>query len=167
MGEFGILPERGVELINGEIIEISPIGSRHAARVNKLTALLSSILGTKHILSIQNPVVLNEHSEPEPDITILKYRDDYYDQELPKAEDVLLLIEVADSTTGYDRNIKLPLYAEHGIFEFWLINIEKQRIEAYSHPEGNDYKFRELHTHGGIINAKSIELELKVNDILS
>lgn len=166
MGEYGILPEHGVELINGEIIEMSPIGSLHSSRVNKLNALLAQILGKSVIISIQNSVVLSNFSEPEPDIAILEYRADYYATALPTAEDVKLIIEVAHSSFSYDRKVKLPLYAESGISELWIINLEKEEIEIYWEPAGNNYRFRELLRPGDVLKAKGLNLELDVSEVL-
>lgn len=167
MGEYGILPERGIELINGEIIEMSPIGSLHLSRVNKLNALLTQILGQSIIVSVQNPVVLSDFSEPEPDLTLLTFRDDYYAAALPTAKDVQLIIEVANSSFRYDRKVKLPLYAESGIPELWIINLEKEEIQVYWEPAGKNYRFRELLSAGDVLKAKVLNLELNVSDILT
>jgi len=144
MGEAGILPEKGIELINGEIIEMSPIGSRHAAMVDKTSNLLTHLLFRKAIIRVQNPIGINPISEPEPDIAILKYQSDFYKNKHPQPEDVLLVIEIADTTTTYDREVKLPLYAEAGIREYWLVNLKKEQIEVHTEPLGNDYQSRKL-----------------------
>jgi Uma2 family endonuclease len=167
MAEVGILQERGLELIDGEIIKMTPIGSRHLSCVNLLNEILSEKLGRKVIISIQNPVRLNEYTEPEPDISILKRTEDRYANQLPSAEDVLLVIEVADSSVDYDRNVKLPLYAESGIPEYWLINLDQKEIEAYRKPLGNAYRFRELLRPGDAIKAREMELEIPVEEVFS
>ncbi len=123
MGEVGILREQGIELINGEIVEMSPVGSKHAKVVKQLNRLLNKLLGEKYIISVQDPIVASDFSAPEPDVAVLKYRVDFYGQEHPHGEDVLLVIEVADSSVDYDRTVKLPIYAQSGIREYWLVNL--------------------------------------------
>lgn len=166
MAEVGILQDRGIELINGEIIEMSPIGSRHASLVDKLGNLLSHLLFGKMITRVQNPIVVSDLSEPEPDLTILKYRDDFYADHHPRPDEVLLIIEVADTSVAYDRQVKLPIYASAGIPEFWLINLEQNEIEAYWQPHGDAYRFRELLRPGDVLKARHFELSLPVRDIL-
>lgn len=165
MAEVGILQERGLELINGEIIKMTPIGSRHLSCVNLLNEILVEKLGRKVIVSVQNPVRLNEYNEPEPDISILERTEDRYASQLPTAEDVMLVIEVADSSIDYDRDVKLPIYAENGIPEYWLINLNQKEIEAYREPAGNAYRFRELLRPGDLIKAQSVDLEIPVKNI--
>lgn len=118
MAAAGVLSEDDrVELIEGEIIEMNPIGSRHAACVGRLTKLLERQAGDRVIVWVQNPVQVNDYSEPLPDVTLLKPRDDFYAQANPQPADVLLIIEVADSSVDYDHEIKTPLYARAGIPE--------------------------------------------------
>ncbi len=166
MGEVGILREQGIELINGEIVEMSPVGSKHLACVNKLNAILSALIGVKAIVSVQNPIIAGDHSAPEPDISILKYRKDFYASGVPHAQDVLLVIEVADSSVDYDRTVKLPIYAQSGIPEYWLVNLEKDEIEAYWEPAGAGYRFRELLRVGDVLKARSLEFEVEVGGVL-
>jgi Uma2 family endonuclease len=165
MAKAGILAERGLELINGEIIEMSPIGSKHAKYVNILSRLLGNLLGEEFIISSQNPFIANDRSEPEPDFAILRFRDDYYEDELPHGQDVLLIIEVADSSISYDRNVKLPLYAASGVPECWIIDVLKKEIHVYWQAEENAYRFRELARLGNTIEAKNIDLKLAVVDV--
>ena len=140
MAEVGILsPELRVELIGGEIIDMAPIGSRHAATINRLTHLFGRACGEQAIVAVQNPVLLGADSEPQPDLALLRPRDDFYAAHHPGPEDVLLIVEVADTTLGYDRNVKLPLYARHGISETWLIDLEAQTVTSYSKPGGDRY----------------------------
>ena len=139
MADAGIFTEdQSIELINGEIFDMPPIGSFHAGFVTRLSRVLINKIADQAIVTIQNPIYLNEFSEPEPDIAILKARADDYMQSLPTAADVLLLIEVADSSLHYDRTIKLPQYASHQIPEVWLFNLKEQRLDIYQQPE-NDY----------------------------
>jgi len=165
MAEVGILPERGVELINGEIIEKSPKGSRHVKTVTKLNRLLGKRVGNEAIISIHNPIIASNYSEPEPDIAILKNRTDFYENELPHSEDVLLIIEVADTSFYYDSTIKFPLYASSGIPECWIIDLGKKEIHRYWVPNGNAYRFSELVQIEEEISAQYFNLKLSVGAI--
>ena len=138
MGEAGILHEDDrVELIEGEIVEMAAIGTRHFSCVNRLTRLLVMNVDDAAVVSVQNPVRLNEHTEPQPDVTVIRPRD--YTESLPEPEDVLLLIEVSDSTLAYDRGVKLPLYARSGIREVWIVDLPGETIERYTDPSGDGY----------------------------
>src|SRR5215213_9412762 len=133
MGQFGIFSEDDrVELVRGEIIEMSPIGERHAASVNVLDEIVRERLKRTVTVSVQNPIQLDDYSEPQPDIAVLKRRDDFYRHAHPRPEDVLVVIEVSDSTLDLDRTVKLPLYAAAGIPEAWVVNLPEERIEVYS-----------------------------------
>src|SRR5215470_3510676 len=135
----GILSEDDrVELIQGEIIKMSPIGSRHAACVKRLNSILSKSLD-RVVISVQDPVALNDYSEPQPDIALLKPRDDFYAGSLPTADDVLLIIEVADASLEYDGTVKLALYAESRIPEAWLAALPGDLVEAHSNPINGTY----------------------------
>ena len=141
MGAAGVLKEDDrIELIEGEMIEMAPIGSRHMAKVNWLARLLSLCVGDQAILSVQNPIALPPHNEPQPDFTLLKPRADYYEGKLPGAEDILLVIEVSDTTLVYDRDSKMPIYARHGIVEAWLVDIQAQTVSIYQEPGKNGYR---------------------------
>ncbi len=140
MGEFGILtPEHRVELIDGDVIDMSPIGSGHVSVVADLTMLIAPRVAGSVIVSVQSPVRLGLHNEPQPDLVVLRPRHDRYRAALPKAEDVILLVEVADTPVAYDRGIKLPLYARHGIQEVWIINLPAKKIEIYRQPHSTGY----------------------------
>jgi Uma2 family endonuclease len=140
MAEVGILTEHDrVELIEGQIIEMVPIGSEHAGKVNNLTYLLVTTLGTRAVVSVQNPVRLSNILEPEPDFAVLKPRPDRYAGGHPTAADVLLLIEVADSSLNYDRIVKARLYARHGVPELWVVDIKARRITVHRNPIGDAY----------------------------
>jgi Uma2 family endonuclease len=139
MGEAGILHEDDrVELIEGEIVEMAAIGTRHFSCVNRLNRMLVMGVGDAAVVSVQNPVRLNEHTEPQPDITVIRPRD--YTESLPVPEDVLLLVEVSDTTLAYDRNVKLPLYARASIGEVWIVNLPARIIERYTDPSGAGYR---------------------------
>ena len=141
MGETGVLsPHDRVELIEGEIIDMAPIGSRHAAYVRKLTKLLSIAVGENAQVSVQNPIQLGTNSEPEPDLALLRPQMDFYIDQHPSAVDVLLVVEVADTSQRYDREVKLPLYAQHGIPEVWIVDAEGKRISIYRSPIADRYE---------------------------
>ena len=140
MGETGVLaPEARVELIEGEIFDMAPIGSRHLSIVNRLNRMFVFALGEQAIVQVQGPVLMGEHSEPEPDLTVLRPRADYYRETAPGAADVLLIVEVSDSTQRYDRRVKVPLYARHGVPEVWVIDLENRLVHFYRRPSGNAY----------------------------
>ena len=140
MAETGILrPGDRVELIDGEIIDRAPIGSRHAAAVKRIAQALSLSLGDRAIVSVQDPIRLDPYSEPQPDIALLRPREDFYAGAHPGPGDVLLLVEVADSTLRFDRDTKLPLYARHGIPEVWLVDIENAQFTIHRDPQAHGY----------------------------
>ena len=143
MAEANILTEEDrVELIAGQIVAMSPIGSRHAACVKRLNLLLGKMIGDSMLLGVQDPIALDAYSEPEPDLVLLRPRADFYAAAHPAAGDVLLAIEVADTSASYDREVKVPLYAQAGIPEVWLIDLQQDRIEVYARPQGNAYQQR-------------------------
>ena len=167
MAETGILSEDDrVELIEGEIIEMSPIGSFHAACVDRFT---ESIVGLRLniIVRVQSSIQLDEYSQPQPDLALLRRRDDFYSASLPRPADVLLVIEVADSTLQYDRFVKLPASARAGIPEAWLANLPQDRIEMYTEPVDGAYTVIKHATRGEVLQSSSIdELRLSIDDIL-
>lgn len=141
MFDNGILREDSrVELINGEIIDTPPIDSHHAGVVNRINNILNTKFANIAIVGIQNPVTLDDASEPQPDISILKLNDNFYFSAHPKPADVYLLIEVAESTTHFDRTVKLPLYAQANISEAWLIDLNKSIIVLYRDPLNGIYQ---------------------------
>src|SRR5436305_8187270 len=157
MAAAGVFSEDDrVELIEGEIVEMNPIGSRHAACVGRLTKLLERLAGDEAIVWVQNPVQVSDYSEPLPDVALLKRRDDFYAQANPRPSDVLLIIEVADSSVEYDRDIKMPLYARAGIPEVWLVNLPKETVEIYTRPLEGEYREIRLVKRGETLSAKSI-----------
>lgn len=167
MAEVGILTEEDrVELINGEIIKMSPIGSKHAACVSRLTALLIRALGDMWIVFPQNPIHLSNDSEPEPDIAVLEFKEDYYASELPKPNDVIFVAEVSDTTLAYDREIKLPLYAAAGIPVYWIIDLEARVIEVYEQPKVDTYAKRSIFQPSEKVILPKVKVSLLVEDIL-
>jgi len=141
IGEARVLrPNDRVELIAGEMIEMAPIGTRHLAKVNRLSRILSLAVGKDAIVSTQNPIALPPHDEPQPDIALLKPRADDYEKLLPAAKDVLLIVEVADSTLDYDRDVKIPIYARHGIAEVWLLDIQGSALLVHRGAGSKGYR---------------------------
>lgn len=142
MVEAGILQEDDrVELLQGEIVDMPPIGPGHASGVNRLlNAFLPLQMDRKAIIGVQNPIHLGEHSEPQPDLALLKPRPDFYAQGHPTPHDVLLLIEVMENSAGYDREVKVPLYARFDIPETWLVDVERGLIEVYRVPSPEGYR---------------------------
>ena len=140
MAESKILaPGQRVELIEGEIVDIAPIGRRHMACVDRLNQ--DFILGLGHwaIVRVRGPLRLHDYSEPEPDLVILRPRPDFYAEGHPGPEDTLLVIEVADTTERYDRQVKVPLYARAGIPEVWLVDLVARIVTAYRQPHAGAY----------------------------
>jgi Uncharacterized protein conserved in cyanobacteria len=168
MADAGVFPIGArIELIEGEVIEMSPIGNRHAGCVNRLGMLLSRAVGDFAIVAVQNPVRLNDFSEPEPDIALLKPRDDYYSNAHPTPADVLLIVEVSDTTVAYDRRVKLPLYARAGIPETWLMVLPKDIIEVHSQPVNGKYqKVQRLKRGRTLVSPTAPGLSFKVDDLL-
>jgi len=141
MAEVGLLArDARVELIEGEIINMAPIGSRHAGTVDQLANLLKGAVGTQAIVAVQRPLRLGIRSELEPDILILKPRPDFYKHSHPIPADVLLLVEVSNSSLRYDRDIKVPLYAKYGVPEIWLIDLGNNHLHIFCEPKGESYQ---------------------------
>lgn len=140
MDEAGFFaPDIRVELIEGEVIDMPAIGTRHASTVNRLTRLLTTAFGDTAIVAVQNPVRLGDYSEPQPDLLLLRPRTDFYASAHPTPADVLLLIEVADSSARYDREIKVPLYARHGVVEVWIVDLDARQVRFFRSPQGDTY----------------------------
>lgn len=157
MGEAGIFhPDSRLELLEGEIYEMSPIGSSHAACVKALSFLLNQLFGGTLLVSTQDPIRLDDFSEPQPDIALLRWRDDFYRHAHPTPADVLLVIEVADTTVESDRRVKVPLYARAAIKEVWLVNLPAEQIEIYAEPAGDAYQIIKQVKRGEEARAHSI-----------
>ena len=168
MGEAGIFRQDArLELIEGEIIEMSPIGSPHAACVKYLSGLLNRLFGGTLIVGVQDPVRLNDFSEPQPDVSLLRWRDDFYRAAHPAPADVLLLIEVADTTVVKDKTLKIPLYARAGIAEAWLVNIPEEKVEIYSDAADGAYRRAEVFGHRAEARSHTVEgLAVNVGELL-
>lgn len=168
MGEAGIFhPDDRLELLEGVIYELSPIGSPHAACVDFLITLLTELAHRRFIARGQNPIRLDDFSEPQPDVALLRWRDDFYRRAHPTPKDVLLVIEVADSTVESDRSYKMPLYAKAGIPEAWLVNLPDETIELYAEPAGGIYQVSKSFRRGEEAQAYGLaDLRVNIADIL-
>jgi Uma2 family endonuclease len=166
--EMGVFePEERLELWEGEFVEMSPIGKRHAGCVDALSEIIREFVGRNAIVRTQNPIVLNDFSEPQPDIALLRRREDYYRSVSATAADVLLTIEVADTTVKYDRNVKFPKYAASGIPEAWLVDLENDRVEIHSQPSESGYAVVKILQRGEIVESTVLkEIRIPVKDIL-
>jgi Uma2 family endonuclease len=155
MLEAGILHEDDrLELIDGQLLTMAPIGDPHIACINRLNYELNKRLITQDIddvrVSVQNPVRIDAHNEPEPDVVLTTALDGG-----PRPDDVLLLVEVAASSLAYDRTLKLPLYAEAGIPEVWIVNLEEQQVEVHRAPSGSAYRTRHLAAPGDRLTVEA------------
>ena len=140
LADIGIISENDrIELLDGDLIVMPPIGDWHAASVNRFTNSLPLLLQGRAIVCVQNPMRLDDNSEPQPDIMLLRWRDDFYGGGHPGPANVLLLIEIADTSVDYDRSAKLPAYARAGISEVWIATRQDSRIEAYTEPAEGEY----------------------------
>lgn len=141
MAEAGVFGEHDrLELLDGEIVQTTPIGSRHAACVMRLNEWLSQVVRSAALVSVQGPLVLDEGTELYPDIALLRRRPDFYSQSHPSPGDVLLVVEVADTTAEYDRRVKVPRYARVGIPEVWVVDLRARAIDVYDRPMAGEYR---------------------------
>jgi len=168
MGATGILSEdERVELLDGELYEMTPIGDGHIGGVIGLDYFLNLRLAGRAFVSAQNPIQLNDYSEPEPDIAILRLRADNYRTGKARPEDILMLAEVSESSLEYDRYTKLPRYALSGIAEVWIVNLIDQVIEVYCDPQGQNYTTHTIHQRGETIHPLAFpDVSIKVEEIL-
>ncbi len=168
LAQIGVLSEDDrVELIEGEIIPMTPIGNRHASCVMRLIELIMTKLERKVIINPQNPLRLNRYNEPQPDITILKRDPNFYENKTPDAGDTHIVIEIADSSIQHDRKTKRALYAKRGIPEYWLVNLTNNTIEVYTQPEQNTYKTQITYHRGDNIQSTIWpDLILDVDEII-
>ncbi len=174
--EFDQMCEAGIfrqddrlELIEGEIIEMSPIGKRHATAVRRLNNLLTRRLGEDEALvDAQNPVVLGDLSEPQPDLALLRPSPVYYADEHPGAGDILLLIEVSDTSLAYDREVKVPTYARHGVPEVWIVDVTGAVVEVYRRPAAGGYaRVERLDDPEAVVSPRLLpQLRLSVRSVV-
>jgi Uma2 family endonuclease len=168
MAAAGIFAEDDrVELIDGEVRVMSPIGPRHAAIVKRLNALLSRQVAATAIVSVQDPIQLTDYTEPQPDIAVLRRREDFYAHAHPLSADVLLVVEVAETSLEYDREEKVPRYAQAWIPEVWLIDVERETVTQYTQPDGRGYRGEQtLQRNHVVVSVTMNHLQLAIDDIL-
>jgi Uma2 family endonuclease len=156
MAEVGLLaPDARVELIEGEIIEMPPIGSRHAAAVNQLAEILHTAVGKRAIVQCQGPIQLCDLTELQPDFALLARRDDFYRTQHPATADVLLAIEVSDTTAHYDLHTKMSQYTTYGIRELWVIDVRGQ-LHVFRNPTGGAYNDVQPPNNSGVISLAAL-----------
>lgn len=167
MGTSNIFDDERVELVEGEVVTMAPKGSRHSACVTRLTQLLVSRVEESFLVRVQEPLILSEMTEFEPDVATVRSRADFYSGAHPSAKDTLLVIEVAESSLTYDREIKLPLYARAGVPEAWLVDLKAQLVSVHSTPSAQGYELvEEMHPGEGVESASVTHLRLKIDEIL-
>lgn len=168
MAKAGILHEDDrVELLDGEVVEMAPIASRHMYCVNNLSEHFTILVSGRAVVSVQNPVRLSRHSEPQPDLLLLRYREDEYESRHPDPDDVLLVVEVADTTVASDRRVKLPKYAAAGIPEAWLVNLPRHSIEVHREPRDVRYQQVTVYRRGETITPLTLpNITISVDAIL-
>jgi len=168
MAKAGILGEADrVELIDGELIAMTPIGKDHANRVRNLNRLFSRRVGDAAIVDIQNPIVIGDDGEPQPDVALLRPRADFYGSAHPAPADVLLLIEVADSTLSYDRDTKMPLYARGGVPEAWIVDLQHDALLVFRDPTPAGYRMLLTLRRGERVSLVAFpDWDLSVEEIL-
>lgn len=168
MAEAGILREDDrVELIEGEIVAMSPIGREHAACVRKLTRVLARLLGDRTQISVQNPVTIPDWTQPNPDVALLVPRADYYADAHPTPRQVQVIIEVADTTLAYDTQVKAALYAGARVREMWVIDLKARRLVVHAQPQGKRYARVQSYSEGEHITSRRFPgIRFAVNDLL-
>ena len=168
MAKAGILArEERVELIDGEIIVMAPIGDDHLASVDIGNRFLVRAVGDRAIVRVQGSIRLDERTQPQPDFALLKDRDDFYRSGAPGPDDVLLLIEVSYSSLSYDRNVKQRLYARFGIVESWIVNLRDGTIEVYTDPVEGEYTATRVFRSGETVSPATFpDIDLSVSDII-
>jgi Uma2 family endonuclease len=168
MAEAGILEygER-VELIEGEIVEMSPIGDRHAIAVIRALMIFARGVGDRAVVSVQNPTNIDRYNEPQPDLILMRPREGFYGTSKPSPEDALLLIEVSDSSLRFDRNVKLPIYARSGFREVWIMDLKANSIQVHREPSGDAYSFVETLDRNQTISPQAFpEFVINVSDLI-
>lgn len=168
MAEAGILGDDDqVELIEGEVVVMSPIGSRHAGCLNRLNELLVSAARGRVTVAPQNPLRLDDSSEPQPDIALLRWRSDGYASRHPGPQDTLLVLELADSSLDYDRGAKLGLYARNGVAEVWVVDLRADTVETYRSPGPDGYAESSTHSGSDVLAVPGLDLEIEASRIIS
>ena len=167
MAEAGILaPDERVELLDGDVILVPPHGTPHFSTVLRMGQTLTLRLGERTCVSVQLPVIVSDRSEPEPDIAILGKREDFYASGIPRTPDVLAIIEVADSSLGVDAGKKLKIYAEAGVPEYWIVDVNRGAVVVHRDPSGAGYDSVQTHYRGGRVSFAAFADETFIVDEL-
>ena len=160
-------PDVRVELVDGEIRQMAPIHPPHASIVKRLNSLLAVQLKGIAVVGVQDPIQLDDYNEPQPDVTVLRFRNDYYASQHPTPADVLLTIEVADTSLSYDRDEKMPRYGRAGIPESWLVDVQSGTITVFTEPHAGGYGQQRVLSRGQDIVSESVEgLRLQIDEAL-
>lgn len=164
-GFFG--EDERIELIAGELVTMPPISSGHSGHVKRLNRVLAKKLGERAIVGVQDPIRLDDESEPQPDFSILKPRADDYTESHPTPSDVFWLIEVAETSVDYDRKTKARLYARAGIAELWVVDLRAQQIEVFREPSAQEYRAHQIFTRGDEVRPLAFpDIVISVGEIL-
>lgn len=168
MGEAGIYTEDDrVELIEGEVLTMAAVGKRHMACVKRLARIFSRLPEEDLIFSVQDPIRMNDLSDPQPDLALLRFREDYYEGRNLTASDTLLIVEVSDSTLTFDREVKLPLYARAGIPEAWIVDLNTDTVWVFSQPEEGECRSIQTYRRGDTVASATLpDLGLRMEEIL-
>ena len=168
MAAAGILRQDDrVELVDGRVVAMTPIGPRHAGCVKEITRLLYRLLGEAVILGVQDPLTLGEGSEPQPDVLVLSRSPAGYRRRHPGPDDVLLLIEVSDDSLEYDRGTKVPLYARAGIADVWIVDLDGDRIEVYRDAGPGGYRDVRVVSRGETLSPSAFpDVAVSVAEVL-
>lgn len=168
MAETGVFREDDrLELVDGEIVQMTPIGSRHAGCVARLNEWFGQHVRHLAIVNVQNPLVLGGRTEFYPDLALLKRRADFYSESHPEPADVLLVVEVADTTGEYDREVKVPRYARAGVPEVWVVDVRERAIDVYRQPSGDEYREQRRLGPAESLSIPGVgEQRLAVSDVL-
>jgi len=165
MAEVGLLPpDARVELIEGGIVDMAPIGSRHAAAVDLLAERFMRAVAGAAIVRIQGPIRLGRSSEPQPDLAVLRLRTDRYANSHPTAADVLLLVEVSDTTLQFDRDVKSALYARHSVPELWIVDLSHSELQIFREPQREGYADRSV-TTAGLVQIPSLDIAVDLAEL--
>jgi Uma2 family endonuclease len=168
MAEVGLLaPDARVELIEGEVMDMAPIGKLHAGKVDWVAELLTDAVRKQFIVAVQRPIGLASDTELQPDVALLKRRPDFYCHAYPGPTDVLLLVEVSDSSLRYDQRAKIPLYAKHGIPEVWLLDVQAKQLHCMRKPRAGIYEDIQVFASGSIGVACLPGVIVPLDDLLS
>jgi Uma2 family endonuclease len=166
--DTGVLNEdERIELIEGRIVRMPPKNLDHALATKRANRCLASALGERAIISVQDPILLNDFSEPEPDLVLVAPPDERYLENHPKPKDIFLVLEIADSSLAYDREIKCPLFAQNGIIHFCLLNLQNRELEDYREPGPNGYRRKQTYSEAESFNLVAFpRISIKVKDLL-